>query len=245
MVNITQYINRFWIWLLRATPMLICFFLYMSSGRDVHSGIGLGICIISSIVYFLGVVFKTKSKTYSISEGALLLVMLQLSIIFYVIINYFGIENLIVDYRVIIVSLLLVLLLIAVFKAFVIIPKYSDDICCSAPNVNISELTSESKKILSKIDDIDNKEQEIILYSSICILRDYLFVVSNCPIMSHPHELLSNYMPNQQQIVNYPFESLALLLSAQNYIENNYAEDKYCNFQTNMQIIDERLSKYK
>lgn len=245
MTDFPKNINRIWIWLLRILPFLICVLWHMSTGRSAHSRLGLSICAISLFIYCLGVVFKNKSKAYSISEGALLLVMIQLSIIAYIIFDYFDIKILIVDFRVILVSLLSIILLIAIFKAFVIIPKYSDNIYNYAPKVAISELTSESRTILSTIESIKTKERKTIIYGCICLLKDYIYVVNKSPKKLCTKELLSKYIPTQSQIVNYPFESLSLLLSAQKYIEDNYKEDQYCNFQTNLQIIDERLSKYK
>lgn len=245
MTDFPKNINRIWIWLLRMLPFLSCVFWHMSTGRSAHSRIGLSICAISSFIYCLGVVFKNKSKAYSISEGALLLVMIQLSIIAYITFDYFDIKTLIVNFRVILVSLLSIILLIAIFKAFVIIPKHSDDICNLVPNVDISELTNESRNILSTLESIDLKKKETLIYGCIYLLKDYIYTINKTRELFHSNRLISHYMPSQYQIVNYPFESLALLLSAQNYIENNYTEDRYCNFQTNLQIIDERLSCYK
>ena len=231
MIDFSKYINRCRKWLLRISPLLLCIVWYISTNRDIHSRIGLCICAISSIVYLGCVVFKHKSEKYSISEGALLLVMMQLSIIVYV--------------RVVVVSIILILFLVTIFKAFVIIPKHSEDICNFVPNIDIRELTSESRNILSTLESINLKEKETLVYGCIYLLKDYICTVNKAHKLFHSSKLISHYMPSQHQIVNYPFESLSLLLSAQNYIENNYTEDKYCNFQTNLQIIDERLSCYK
>jgi len=245
MSDYSKHINRCWMWLLRMSPLQLSIVWYISTNGDIHSHIGLWICAISSFVYFFCVVFKHKSKRYSISEGALLLVMIQLSIIAYIIIDYFDINILVVDVRVVVASILLILLLVAIFKAFVIIPKHSDDLCNLAPNIDIRELTSESRNILSTLESIDLKEKETLIYGCIYLLKDYIYTVNKARKLFHSNQLISLYMPSQHQIVNYPFESLALLLSAQRYIENNYNEDKYCNFQANLQIIDERLSCYK
>ena len=239
-----KYINKCWMWLLRVCPILLCIIWYIST-RDIHGRIGLYICTISSFFYFCGVIFKHKSKKYSISEGALLLVMIQLSIITYIAIDYFDINIFTIDLRVAIVSIILILILIAVFKAFVFLPIQSDKTCNLAPNVDISNLTIESRNILSTIEAINLEEREVLMYGCIYLLKDYIYTVNKARKLFHPSQLIALYMPSQQQIVKYPFESLALLLSAQNYIENNYTEDKYCNFQTNLQIIDERLSCYK
>ncbi len=245
MTDFSKYINRCWMWLLRISPLLLCVIWYISTNRDIHSRIGLCICAISSFAYLGGGVFKHKSKKYSISEGALLLVMMQLSIIAYIVIDFFNINILVVDVRVVVVSIISILLLVAIFKAFVIIPQHSDDICNLVPNVDISELTSKSRNILSTLESINMKEKEAVIYGCIYLLKDYIYTVNKACKLFHSNKLILHYMPSQHQIVNYPFESLALLLSAQNYVENNYTEDKYCNFQTNLQIIDERLSCYK
>ena len=245
MTDFSKYINKCWIWLLRISPLLSCIIWYILTERNTHGRIGLYICSISSFIYFTGVLLKHKSKKFSISEGALLLVMIQLSIIAFVIIDYFDITILFVNLRAIVVSLVLIFLLVAIFRAFVIIPKYSDDVCNYAPNVDISELTSESRNILSTLGNIDIQEKKTVVYSCIYLLKDYMYIVNKTPKTCHPRELLSKYMPTQHQIINHPFESLSLLLSAQNYIEANYTEDQYCNFQTNLQIIDEQLSKYQ
>ena len=244
MTDFSKYINRCWMWLLRVCPILLCIIWYIST-RDIHSRIGLYICIISSFIYFCGVIFKHKSKKFSISEGALLLVMIQLSIIAYIVIDYFDIKILTIDLRVAIVSIISIMLLVAIFKAFIIIPIQSDETCNLAPNVDIGNLTTESRNILSTIEGINLKEREVIIHGCICLLKDYICTVNKNSQLFHSNKLISRYMPSQYQIVNYPFESFALLLSAQSYIEKNYTEDKYCNFQTNLQIIDERLSCYK
>ena len=77
-------------------------------------------------------------------------------------IDYFDINILAIDLRVAIVSIISIMLLVAIFKAFIIIPIQSDETCNLAPNVDIGNLTTESRNILSTIEGINLKEREVI-----------------------------------------------------------------------------------
>lgn len=242
MESVIQHINKGWKTLLRLSPLMLCIIWLTTSNDKANSTIALIICAIATSMYFICLLVKQRSKMWYVSEGALILVISQLGILTYVLITFFGISMSDLSKENLPIVLVLLFVAIAIFRAFVFVRNYESPVDVIEPTVNGEDITSEGAAIIAALDGSKNKRRESLTLACTFIMKDYLDSLISSPIIHNDKKvIISKYIPSKAQILEYPTESLVLLLSSQSYIQHNITEDPYCNFNTNLDIINAKL----
>lgn len=99
--------------------------------------------------------------------------------------------------------------------------------------VNIVERESSRFEELKNENPIKNYDDTTSYKTVSIIVRDYLKSIVDAQEKQHKGMDLSrlkSYIPSTEQISKYPQESLALMLSSKEYINQNCYADSYCNF---------------
>lgn len=242
MESLIENINKGWKTLLRLSPLILCLIWLTISNDKANSMIALIICAIATCIYFMCILIKKRSKTWYVSEGALLLVISQLSILTYLFLTFFDIAISDLNRHNVPVVLVLLLVAIAIFRAFVFVRNHDHPANIIIPIVNSEEITSTGVAILEVLEEPQLKQRESLTLVCAFLLKDYLDSLLSSPTIHKDDKVvISRYIPSKAQILEYPTESLALLLSSQSYIQHNISEDPYCNFDTNLEVINARL----
>ena len=242
MESVIQHINKGWKTLLRLSPLMLCIIWLTTSNDKATSIIALIICAIATSMYFICLLVKQRSKRWYVSEGALILVISQLGILTYVLITFFDISMSDLSKENLPIVLTLLFVAIAIFRAFVFVRNYESPVDVTEPTVNSEDITSEGAAIIATLEGSKNKRRESLTLACTFIIKDYLDSLISSPIIHNDKKvIISKYIPSKAQILEYPIESLALLLSSQSYIQHNITEDPYCNFNTNIDVINAKL----